>query len=220
MDSIEHTVVRTRKPRGQGASRRGEILAAAKRLFVEEGVQHVTMRRLAAEVGVSATALYVYFPDKDAILQAIAAEHFAALLVELESCIRPDRATPDNLRAGLRAFAAFGLAHRDEYRLTFIRSGRRDEIDPCEKLAEADSSFAILLQTVEKMIEEGHFAPKSPLLIAEALCACVHGAVAMLLNSPCDVLSDPDELLELTIDMAIRGLYVNGVKLPLLSERR
>ena len=162
MDSIEHTVVRTRKPRGQGASRRGEILAAAKRLFVEDGVQHVTMRRLAAEVGVSATALYVYFPDKDAILQAIAAEHFAALLVELESCIRPDRATPDNLRAGLRAFAAFGLAHRDEYRLTFIRSGRRDGIDPCEKLAEADSSFAILLQTVEKMIDEGYFASKIP----------------------------------------------------------
>ena len=220
MDSTDHTAVRTRKPRGQGASRRGEILAAAKRLFVEDGVQHVTMRRIAAEVGVSATALYVYFPDKDAILQAIAAEHFTALLAELEACVRPDRATPDNLRVGLRAFVAFGLAHPDEYRLTFMRAGRRDGSDPCEELPEADSSFAILLQTVEKMIEEGFFPPKSPMLMAEALCACVHGVVAMLLNSPCDVVSDHDVLVELTIDMAIHGLTVNGVKLPLLSEHR
>jgi AcrR family transcriptional regulator len=216
MDSIEPILVRTRKPRGQGASRRGEILAAAKRLFVEDGVQHVTMRRIAAEVGVSATALYVYFPDKDAILQSIAAEHFAALLTELETCIEPARSTPDNLRAGLRAFAAFGLAHPDEYRLTFLRAGRRD----CNKLPEAESSFAILLRTVEAMITEGYYPPKAPMLMAEALCACVHGAVAMLLNSPSEIVSDRDALVEQTIDMAIAGLWVNAVKFPLLSEHR
>ncbi len=74
-----HTA-RTRKPRGQGASRRGEILASAKRLFLQDGIQHATMRRIAADVGVSSTALYVYFPDKTAILDAIAEGMFEALL--------------------------------------------------------------------------------------------------------------------------------------------
>ena len=74
-----HTA-RTRKPRGQGASRRGEILASAKRLFLQDGIQHATIRRIAADVGVSSTALYVYFPDKTAILDAIAEGMFEALL--------------------------------------------------------------------------------------------------------------------------------------------
>src|SRR5271166_4928450 len=51
-------VTRARKPRGQGATRRGEILAAAKSLFLEEGFERTTMRRIAAVVGISSTALY------------------------------------------------------------------------------------------------------------------------------------------------------------------
>lgn len=72
----ESVAVRTRKPRGQGASRRGEILDAAKRLFTEEGYAQATMRRIAAEVGVSPTALYLHFADKEAILRAIAEDFF------------------------------------------------------------------------------------------------------------------------------------------------
>ena len=59
---------RIRKPRGQGASRRGEILSAAKHLFAEEGVAHVTMRRIGAAVGVSPTPHYNHLADKDAVL--------------------------------------------------------------------------------------------------------------------------------------------------------
>ena len=88
MGLTQTTILRTRKPRGQGASRRAEILAAAKALFVADGVEHVTMRRIAAAVGVSATALYVYFPDKDAILRAIAAESFIALIAAHERSMR------------------------------------------------------------------------------------------------------------------------------------
>jgi hypothetical protein len=51
-----------RKPRGQGASRRGEILDAAKRLFLTEGFERATIRKIAEAVGVSSGTLYLYFP--------------------------------------------------------------------------------------------------------------------------------------------------------------
>jgi AcrR family transcriptional regulator len=57
---------------GQAATWREEILPAAKRLFMEEGFERMTMRRIAAVVGTSSTALYVYFTNKGAILRAIA----------------------------------------------------------------------------------------------------------------------------------------------------
>ncbi|MCX8498704.1 MAG: helix-turn-helix domain containing protein, partial [Caulobacteraceae bacterium] len=57
-----------RKPKGDGHLRRAEILAAAERIFVAEGYDGATIRRIADEVGVSSTALYMHFKDKAEIL--------------------------------------------------------------------------------------------------------------------------------------------------------
>ncbi len=73
-----------RKTRRAGASRRDEILAAAKKLYLTEGFEHATIRKIAAAVGVTSGALYLYFPDKDAITRALAEETFGALLIRLE----------------------------------------------------------------------------------------------------------------------------------------
>ena len=57
-----------RKAKGDGHLRRAEILEAAERIFVAEGYEGATIRKIADEVGVSSTALYMHFPDKAAIL--------------------------------------------------------------------------------------------------------------------------------------------------------
>ena len=205
MNSTTQLVSRTRKPRGQGASRRGEILQAAKRQFLEHGVSHVTMRGIAAEIGVSATALYVYFPDKDSILQAIAEESFRALLEAHAASVDPQRSAMENLRAGLRAYVEFARSHSDEYQLVFLTGGRKAQ-DPCRSISEADMSFALLLAGVQAVIDEGLFPPKPALLLAEALWACMHGVVALLLVLADVIESDPDALVNQVLDMAVTGL--------------
>src|ERR1700688_3466877 len=125
-----------RKPRGQGASRRGEILDAAKRLFLTEGIERATIPKIAASVGVSSAALYLYFPDKDAILRAIAESTFDTLLARLEESQRQADSDLERFRAGLRAYVAFGLAQPDEYRLTSLAKmmascGPGRPADPC-----------------------------------------------------------------------------------------
>src|ERR1700733_14616926 len=79
---------RGRKRKGEGLQRRAEILDAAKQLFVEEGYAATTIRRIAAKLGVSSTALYVYFPDKDATLVEICDVTFAGLIAELDEVRR------------------------------------------------------------------------------------------------------------------------------------
>ena len=206
MSLTQPAPLRTRKPRGQGASRRGEILAAAKALFLEDGVEHVTMRRIAAAVGVSATALYVYFPDKDAILRAIAAESFIALNTAHERSMLPGNSAAANLRAGLNAYVAFALAHPDEYRLVFLRVGRREGIDPCKDVPEADIGFGLLVASVQAVMDEGYFAQKPAMLVAEAIWSCLHGLVALLLTHPDAVESDHAALIGQVIEMTIAGL--------------
>jgi AcrR family transcriptional regulator len=200
-----------RKPRGQGASRRGEILAAARRLFLTEGYERTTIRKIAAAVGVSSAALYLYFPDKDAILRAISESTFEALLARLEETQRQDGSDLDRLRAGIEAYIGFGLAHPDEYRLTFLAkmmasSGPGRPCEGDQPLPAAEHSFGILSDLVARLMLAGVFAQADPLLTAEAVWAAIHGATALLLDQADHLKSAPAALIAREIDIIIKGL--------------
>jgi AcrR family transcriptional regulator len=210
MDDID-TIRSVRKPRGQGASRRGEILDAAKRLFLTDGFERATIRKIAAAVGVSSAALYLYFPDKDTILRAIAESTFETLLARLEASQRRADTDLERFRAGLEAYVAFGLAHPDEYRLTFLAkmmasSGPGRPAAACENVPAADRSFHILLGGIERLMQAGVFRAADPVLTAEAVWASLHGVTALLLDQCEHLESPPDALVETVIDMAVRGL--------------
>ncbi len=192
---------RTRKPRGQGASRRGEILAAAKRLFLQDGIPHATMRRIAADVGVSSTALYVYFPDKTAILDAIAEGMFEALLAAYAASQDPALPPLVRFRAGLMAYVELALARPDEYRLTFDAKAN----PACNTIEAADKSFRMLRDNVAGMMEAGLFRAGNPQAVAEALWACGHGVVMLLLNQSGHIETAPQVLVDTVVDAAIRG---------------
>jgi AcrR family transcriptional regulator len=198
-----------RKRRGQGASRQGEILAAAKRLFLTEGFERTTIRKIAAAVGVSAAALYLYFPDKDAILRAIAESTFDSLLACLEQTQTRAGTDLDRFRAGLAGYIAFGLAHPDEYRLTFLAKmmascGPGRPSYPA--LPAAEHSFGILSDSIAGLMQTGEFAAADPLVTAEAVWACIHGATALLLDQSTHVKTEPGALIGATIEIIIRGL--------------
>ena len=205
LDPIPNAI-RTRKPRGQGASRRGEILAAATRIFLEEGVEHTTMRRIAGVVGVSPTALYVYFPDKGAILTAIAGAWFADLLAALEASQLGHDTVEAAFRAGLRAYIEFGVARPDAYRLTFAaKQAQSDIAAPCNDIPEADLSFAVLQQGVEAMMASGLFRHGNSETIAESIWAVLHGTTIVLLDHQWHLVTPAETLVQTTIDMIIGG---------------
>lgn len=203
---------RARKPRGEGASRRGEILAAAKRLFLEEGFAQATMRRIAAKVGVSGAALYVYFPDKEAIWYAIAEETFGELLATLEASQQAEMPPLERMRAGLLAYVKFGRARPDEYRLTFLSKimARPAPGPACSDIEAADRSFAILERGVTELMDVGIFERRPSVLVAESLWASLHGVTALLLDHADHLESDPDDLAAAVIDIALRGLARAG----------
>ncbi len=207
MTTLAVPLPRNRKPRGQGPARRDEILAAATRIFLEEGVAHATMRRIAAAVGVSPAALYVYFPDKDSILRAIAEAWFAELLEALAQSQQSGKTLAEKFEAGIRTYVEFGLSHPDGYRLTFLSPGAKQMAPAaCEGIAAADHSFAILQQGVEGMMQAGLFRPGPSVPAAEAIWACMHGVTSLLIDQ-CDHLVTPQpHLVDTAIEMIMRGM--------------
>ena len=83
------------------------VRAAALRLFAREGYAAVSMRAIAAEVGVQAGALYLYTPDKQTLLFDLMREHLEEVLAAW-AAVRPDPALPAER---LAAFARFHVNH-------------------------------------------------------------------------------------------------------------
>ncbi|AQZ60266.1 hypothetical protein BKM31_00920 [[Actinomadura] parvosata subsp. kistnae] len=93
---------------------KGIIVATALRLLDESGLEGLTLRRLAAELGVQAPALYWHFKSKQLLLDAMAAAMMA------EHLTRPDLEDPAKWREWLTAYA-----HSDRAMLNSRRDGAR-----------------------------------------------------------------------------------------------
>src|SRR5262245_60864933 len=85
------------------------LLDAAHRLLEREGIDAVTVRRVAAEAGVAPMGLYHRFGGKDGLLEAIFADGFDALTVAVED--HPAGDPLDELRAGLAQYRRFAHAN-------------------------------------------------------------------------------------------------------------
>jgi AcrR family transcriptional regulator len=189
-----------RKRRGEGHTRRDEILTAAKELFLEEGYAATTIRKIADRVGVSAPALYLYFTDKEAIMLALCDQTFGFLIEEMGRIDREKLKPIESLRACAAAYIKFGLEHRREYWLTFM-SGNTPKPGASGAVA-----FAMLVQQL-KAAEAAGVKLKYPVdTAAELFWMGLHGLVAALIHNPEFSRSKRDELVEGMLDMVTAGI--------------
>lgn len=99
---------------------RDRLCDVAERLFAEHGPEAVTIRQLAAALGVSAMTPYRYFKDKDAILAAVRARGFDRHADALENA-RAEAGGDAVAKANAigAAYVRFALEHPEAYKLMF-----------------------------------------------------------------------------------------------------
>src|SRR3954454_11523666 len=95
---------------------RDRLCEAAERLFAERGPDAVTVRQLAAELGVSPMTPYRYFKDKDAMLAAVRARAFDGFAQAMEAA---HAAFLEHGRAADSAYVDFALDNPAAYKLMF-----------------------------------------------------------------------------------------------------
>ena len=206
-----------RKARGSGHERLGEILAAAKTLFLEHGFENVSTRKIAQEVGISQTALFTYYKTKDDILGQLIRHAFEELDHALDEVDRTARDARDWLQGGIAGYLAFGLKHPDEYRLAFmvIKAYRKpynaeSPETPGEGTRVGVPVFLRLVKKVDEAIRagviRGDIGP--PMLVAQALWASMHGLVAILIARPKPHFpwEATEDLVRAQTDILLKGL--------------
>ena len=110
---------RRRNPRGQGDRLRADIIEAASRLLADPAAPPLTLRGVARAAGVAATSVYLHFADTDALVLAVADQHFGEMLAVQQAA--RDAAGPPRaaVRAMALAYCDFGLANPGLYQVMF-----------------------------------------------------------------------------------------------------
>ena len=98
---------------------RHALIAAALDLVGESDAHGVTLRAVTRRAGVSAAAPYHHFPDKDALLAAVARDGFDTLAQAQLEVLGGAGSAPDRLERLVTEYVLFALRHRTHYGLMF-----------------------------------------------------------------------------------------------------
>ena len=196
-----------RKAKGDGHLRRIEILEAAERIFVAEGYEGATIRKIADEVGVSSTALYMHFRDKDEILHEIGRVAMQSLLEQnSEIAARPDDSV-NRVRLMLEAYVRMGLEHPNAYLLVFcspVRAGGGPIQAATQEIGA--QCYARYAGVVQEIAAAGRLRVGDAESAAQALWAACHGLVTLMITRPNIEWAPADKLTSLTVEGLLHGL--------------
>jgi AcrR family transcriptional regulator len=199
-----------RKRRGFGHQRPEEILRAARELFLEHGAENVTTRQIAARVGISQTALYVYFKSKEEMLDRLVADALRKLGAAVDAVSHGPQDPSEFLRASLGEYIRFGLENPDEYRLVFMRRAARrkagDAAGP-ERIQLGDALFDGLKRRLQLGVANGQFqCAKGEKQTALAIWAGMHGLVSLRLAYPNFDWPPLDQQIAALVDLILVGV--------------
>ena len=173
---------------------------------MEFGYEGATIRRIAEEVGVSSTALYMHFHDKSEILLEICRDAFERML-DGNREIRSGQGDPEaKVRRMLEAYMAFGLENPNAYRLVFLT--RPQEASEAAEAVARDLGrkvYESFEDTVRELGASGRLKVDVS-LAAQALWAGAHGIVALIITKPYFAWAPPSELGRTMIDGLFDGL--------------
>lgn len=193
---MSFSTAQERRERQRGEARRA-ILDAAGEIVAAEGVDGLSMRRLAARCGYALPTIYNHFGDKPGLLEALLDQVFAELVGVLHDA--PSSPDPvDDLRDLLRAFVEFGLGNPSHYQL--LVTAIRDGSEPPAAVQARERFEAPIL----RLLEAGRLRGGDVEVGKQVLWAFAHGLIS-LRTSRADLEWAPD-LLDTAMEAMLLGV--------------
>lgn len=158
---------------------RAALIAAARSILEDEGLDALSLRGVARAAGVSQAAPYHHFADKDALLAAVATEGFEELAQMTEARMARVRGQAARLRASGVAYVAFAVANPALFRLMFASTARG--FSDSEELALAGRrAYGILESAVTDTLRASQRTSTDTRLACLAAWSVVHGLAKLL----------------------------------------
>lgn len=134
-----------------------EIKAVARLLMAREGTSALNLRAIARELGMTPSALYRYFPSRDAILTALITDAYDSVGQAVEdACARsPADGTCTGILAAVHTFRRWALDHPQEFGLIYGAPVPGYQAPPEETLKAAMRTTDVLLSLLRRAIDQG-----------------------------------------------------------------
>jgi AcrR family transcriptional regulator len=179
------------------------ILDAAREIFVRDGYESFSMRKLAKKIEYSPGSVYLHFKSKEDLFECLVEESFERLLKTLIGLGNGhERQDPvDELRKGLWAYVNFGLHNPNDYRFAFMLR------PPMKKRPyQVHRAFEALRNMVRRCVEKKRFRAVEVETTSQALWASAHGITSLLIQRPAFPWVGKKELITQMISCAVDSL--------------
>lgn len=164
------------------------IMDAAREMFVRDGYEAVTLRKIALAIQYSPGTIYQYFKDKRALVQTIIRKDALDLREHMINCLEGDDPV-EQISELARRYALWGISHPNHYRLMNVPppawSEENHEVHKRENAPLEHEVLSVLTVVVTEGIRRGQLKEKysDPALVAATLWAGIHGVVLLEIST-------------------------------------
>lgn len=185
---------------------RRTILDQSRSMLVDRGFDNISMRKIANAVGCSATSIYLYFKNKDALLHALIEEGFQKLYDKLTAIDFNGLNPLKRIELLCRGFIKFGVENAEYYEIMFQLHPKHMERYPVEKFRKARRNIDLIMVEIQDGHRMGMFNIPDAKVVANVVLATLHGGVSLLNAGRVDSRVGHESFIETILASVLAGL--------------
>lgn len=184
------------------------LLESSRRLLFEGGYRNFSLRKVARDVGVSATSIYLHFDGKDHLIHTLMEESIEMLNNLLHKSVKDVAGPINKLEVLARVYINFALEHPRRYQILYMVSSDEMSRYPKEKFRQARRGYEIVTDTLQEGVSKNLLDESSPRIAAYTFWAQLHGVMSVVLSKRLDNRIDQQEFIDEAIEHIIQGFHV------------
>ncbi|MGB9147589.1 MAG: TetR/AcrR family transcriptional regulator [Acidobacteriaceae bacterium] len=195
---------------------RGEILAAASKMFADRGYEAVTLREIAKEIGYTHAVIYQHFPDKAHILAELSRETIGLMVQNFDAIAAEHSSPKECLFATSRGLIQFCTAHPRQFRNVFFGPESRDGVRAGQYINDMGAPlFGRFVELFFDVARDEGLPDKNDIVVAHTWWFTIFG-LAMLFVIQGVVPDLPDQTL--VVEQTIATLWAGVQAVPRLPK--
>jgi len=158
------------------------LIQAGVKILAKEGVGGLSLRKVAKKAGVSHSAPYAHFPDKQSLIAAISTEGFKQLYTELDAAVSPYANDPRRqLAEGIWAYVQFAMNNTDTFNIMFSDVLEKEKDYPAY-VESSRKTFERVVGIVKACQDAGVLRPAPAEIMAVSVWGQLHGIISLVLE--------------------------------------
>ena len=185
------------------------ILEVSEKYFIEGGIDAVNIRKIADEIGYSATNIYKYFENKDAIIHQLISRRMAEILRTIEDVDTTGLSTIETLKKRFKAHFHAVLKYGEHYKTVMLSNERLI----LERTAMLDPNNYTrlpaqnkLIETIKEGIHNQEIKETNPIITAQLIWAGLFGILIRIIIEGFKDKDYIDKLIDTYLEMIFEGL--------------